>query len=181
MPRTIDDREYEYLQGRKQVADFVESIYNDPALTKEAKTLIKKKYPNLQIPDLDIEQKVEQRFEQERKEREERETAARSEADERHFQELRSKTQKQYGFTDKAMEELEQFMVDNNVGSYEVAASYKASKEPKPSEATFNDGRWNHDKAPGFAEIAKDPEGWGRSEILKALYNDQERAKQQRF
>lgn len=181
MPRQVSDEEYQFLQGRRQVADFVESIYNDPALTKEAKQLIKKKYPNLQIPDLDIEARVEQRLEQDRRDREEREQAQVAERDERSFQEVRNKTQKQYGFTDKAMEDLEKLMVDRNVGDYDIAAQYMASKEPKPSEATFNDGRWNHDKAPGFAEIAKDPEGWGRNEILKALYNDQERAKQQRF
>jgi hypothetical protein len=181
MPRTIPDEEYTFLQGRRQIADFVESIYQDPALTKEAKALIKKKYPNLAIPDYDLETKVEERFATERKEREDREAAERSAAEKQRFDSVRSDTQKKYGFTNEAMTELEQFMVDHNVGDYEVAATYKASKEPRPSDVTFNDGRWNHDKAPGFAEIAKDPEGWGRSEILKSLYADEERRKQQRF
>jgi hypothetical protein len=181
MPRTIPDEEYTFLQGRRQIADFVESIYQDPALTKEAKALIKKKYPNLAIPDYDLETKVEERFASERKEREERESNERRAQEQERFQSVRKDTQSKYGFTDKAMEELEQFMVDHNVGDYEVAAGYKASKEPRPSDVTFNDGRWNHDKAPGFAEIAKDPEGWARDEILKSLYSDEERRKQQRF
>jgi hypothetical protein len=181
MPRTIPDEEYQFLQGRRQVADFVESIYNDPQLNKEAKALIKKKYPQMQIPDYDIEQRVEERLAADKKEREDREAAQRKQADEQSFNNMRSETQKRYGFTDKAMEELEQFMVEHNVGDYEVAAGYKAAKEPKPSDATFHDNRWDHDKAPGFAEIAKDPEGWGRSEILKTLYSEQERSKQQRF
>jgi hypothetical protein len=62
MPRTISDEEYKYLQDKRMTADFVESIYNDPTLNKEAKRLIKRKYPNLAIPDFDLEQKVEQRF-----------------------------------------------------------------------------------------------------------------------
>ena len=181
MPRTIPDEEYTFLQGRRQIADFVESIYQDPALNKEAKALIKKKYPNLAIPDYDLETKVEERFAAEKKEREDREAETRKAEDQQRFQSVRKETQSKYGFTDKAMEELEQFMVDNNVGSYEVAAGYKASKEPKPSDVTFNDGRWNHDKAPAFKEISADPEGWGRNEILKALYADEERRKQQRF
>ena len=170
------------MQGRRQVADFVETIYNDPTLNKEAKALIKKKYPQMVIPDYDIEQRVEERLAADKKERDDKEAEQRKQADEKKFNDMRGETQKKYGFTDKAMEELEQFMVDNNVGSYEVAASYKASREPRPSDATaFDDGRWNHDKAPGFAEIAKDPEGWGRSEILKTLYNEQERNRNQRF
>jgi hypothetical protein len=181
MPRTIPDEEYTFLQGRRQIADFVESIYQDPALTKEAKALIKKKYPNLAIPDYDLETKVEERFASERKEREDREEAERKAQEQERFQSVRKNTQSKYGFTDKAMEELEQFMVDHNVGDYEVAAGYKASKEPRPSDVTFNDGRWNHDKAPGFKEISADPEGWARGEILKSLYSDEERRKQQRF
>ena len=72
MPRTISDEEYNFLTNKRMTADFVESIYNDPDLNKEAKRLIKKKYPNLAIPDYDLEQKVEQRFsaEDERKQKE---------------------------------------------------------------------------------------------------------------
>ena len=158
MPRTIPDEEYTFLQGRRQIADFVESIYQYPTLNKEAKALIKKKYPNLAIPDYDLETNVDERFAAEKKERDDRETEQRTTAEKERFQNVRKGTQDKYGFTDKAMEELEQFMVDENVGSYEVAAGYQASKKPKPSDVTFNDGRWNHDKAPGFSEIAKDPE-----------------------
>lgn len=181
MPRTIPDEEYNFLQGRRQIADFVESIYADPALSREAKALIKKKYPNLQIPDYDIETKVEQQLAEDRKQREDAEAAKRAEQEQERFQNLRKKTQEEYGFTDEAMTDLEKMMVERNVGDYEVAAKYMASKQPRPSEATFNDARWNHSKAPGFKEIAQDPEEWGRSEILKALYNDQDRNKQTRF
>ena len=181
MPRTIPDEEYTFLQGRRQIADFVENIYNDPQLNKEAKALIKKKYPNMAIPDYDIEERLEQRLAAEKKEREDRENEQRNYQQQQEFDSLRKKTQERYGFTDKAMEDLEKLMLEKNVGDYEVAAEYMASKEPRPSEATFNDGRWNHDKAPGFKEISADPEGWGRSEILKTLYSEQDRNKQQRF
>jgi hypothetical protein len=181
MPRQIEDQEYAFLKNRQQVADFVESIYNDPALNREAKALIKKKYPQMQIPDYDIEQRVEERLAADRREREERETKEREDRDRKNFDDTRAGTQKRYGLTDKAMEDLEKMMVDRNIGDYEVAAEWMATKNPRPSDATFNDGRWNHDRAPGFAEIAKDPEGWGRNEILKSLYADQERNRNQRF
>lgn len=175
MPRNISDEEYQYLQGRRQVADFVESIYNNPKYTKQAKRLIKEAYPNMSIPDLDIEDRVEARFAEEQKRRDEEEATKRQQDEQTHWQSKRAATQKQYGFTDEAMEDLEKMMVDRNIGDYEVAASYKAARDPKPTDRDFNAGRWDYEKAAGFQEIAKDPEGWGRNEILRAIYADQER------
>jgi hypothetical protein len=181
MPRNITDEEYSFLQNRRQIADFAESLYNDPELSRELKGMIKKKHPNMRIDDYDLEQRVEERLAAERREREDAENARRTEEEQKHFQSVRKKTQEEYGFTNEAMEKLEKLMVERNVGDYDVAAQYMASKEPKPSEATFTEDRWNHSKAPGFAEIAKDPEEWARSEILKSLRNDEARNKQQRF
>lgn len=177
MPRNVSDEEYNFLQGKRQIADFVESIYNDPTLSKDAKRLIKRKYPQLQIPDLDIEDRIEARFADERKQRDDAEAEQRAARDQKRWQDQRSNTQKKYGFTDEGMTQLEQMMVEKNVGDYEVAASFVAQSNPQPSAADMNNGRWDHEKAPGFAEIAKDPEGWGRNEILKAIRADQDRAR----
>jgi hypothetical protein len=177
MPRQISDDEYMYLQGKRQVADFVENIYNNPQLNKEAKRLIKKAYPQVQIPDLDIEDRVEERLAGIERERNEAEAAKRQAQDNEEWQGRRKKTQSDYGFTDEAMKDLEQFMVDRNIGDYEVAAAYKAQRDPKPSEAQFDSFKWNHEKTPGWAEIAKDPEEWGRNEILQAIRKDQAREK----
>ena len=181
MPRQITDEEYAFLQNKRQIADFAENLYNDPELSRELKGMIKKKHPNMRIDDYDLEQRVEERLAADRREREEQETTRRNDEQQKEFQGVRKKTQEQYGFTDEAMEKLEKLMVERNVGDYDIAAQYMASREPKPIEANFSDGRWNHDRAPQFAEISKDPEGWARSEILKSLYNDEERRKQQRF
>jgi hypothetical protein len=182
MPRQITDEEWNFLQGKRQIADFAENLYNDPELSRELKGMIKKKHPQMRIDDYDLEQRVEEKLAAERREREEQENARRNEEDQKHFQSVRKRTQEQYGFTDQAMQDLEKLMVERNVGDYDVAAQYMASKEPKPSDTSFDhDGRWHHEKVPGFAEIAKDPEDWGRNEILKALRNDEARNKQQRF
>jgi hypothetical protein len=177
VPRNISDQEYEYLQGRRQVADFVESIYNDPALSKDAKRLIKRKYPQMQIPDLDIEDRIEARFQEEKKLRDETEAKARETADREAWQAKRGKTQQEYGLTDEGMVDLEKFMVERNIGDYDVAASYRHQREPKVSSDNggFGNGLWEHEKQAGFQDIAKDPEGWGRNEIMKAIRADQER------
>jgi hypothetical protein len=177
MPREVSDEEYNFLQGRKQVADFVESIYNDPVLSKEAKALIKKKYPQVQIPDYDIEERVTSKIEEDRKERESERRAAKEAEQEKQFKETRSQVQREFGFTEDGMKDLEKFMLDKNIGDYEVAATYHASKNPKQSEANYSDGLWNHAKQDGFAEVAKDPEGWARNELLGAMRRDQERTR----
>lgn len=175
MPRTISDEEYLYLQNRRQTADFADSIFNDPNLNKDVKAIIKRKYPNLPIPDYDIEQRIEQRFsERDRKEQEEREAKRKAE-EEAKFNKQREETQKKYGFTDEAMERLEQTMIERNIGDYDAAATYFAAKEPKTSAADWDETRWHHEKANDFQEIAKDPEAWARDQIMKGIRNDQER------
>ena len=177
MPRTLTDAEDQYYQKQDQIAQFANSIFEDPVLSKEAKRLIRKKFPDVPIPDLDLEDKIEQRLEKERVEREEKERAAKEKREEEEWKARRKEAQDKYKFTDAAMKDLEAFMLEKNIGDYEVAASYKASKEPKTSEPTWDSTRWHHDKQEGFAEIAKDPEAWGRNEIMGAAFRDQERVR----
>lgn len=177
MPRQLTDEEYNFLQARRQVADFVESIYNDPQLNREAKALIKKKYPNLQIPDYDIEQRVEDRLSKDREERETAEQAKRRQEEDERFKKQRKATQDKYQFTDEAMTRLENMMIERNIGNYEDAAELMAAREPKPMGATDDNHFYHFDKQDTFKEIAKDPEAWGRGEIMKAIRTDQERAR----
>lgn len=181
MPREITDEEYNFLQGRRQVADFVESIYNDPALSKDAKALIKRKYPQVQIPDHDLEERFNQRLDEEKRLREEEKRAAKEAEEANRFNENRQKVQQEYGFTEDGMKDLEKFMVEKGVIDYQVAAEYQAMKNPKQSDATQHDGLWHHQRQDNFAEIAKDPEGWARDEIYGALIRDQAREKGRQY
>jgi hypothetical protein len=184
MPREITDEEYNRLMTRAQIADFVEPIYNHPQLGKEAKRLIKQAYPQVQIPDYDIESRINQRIDHETKRFEEHERKKATEAQEARFQEIRKKTQDEYGFTDDGMKDLEKFMLEKNIGDYEVAAQYRVAKQPRQSDADADDGRdhfWNHSKQEGFADISADPEAWARKQILGAIRRDEDRNKQRRF
>jgi hypothetical protein len=178
MPEVADD-EYTRLLGKAQVADLAESLFNDPALGKHAKALVKAKYPQLQIPDYDLEQRFNARLDHEKKEREDAERAKREAEEETQWKQNRARVQKEYGFTDDGMKDLESFMREKSVGDYDVAATYRAAKNPKQSETHYSNGLWEHSKQEGFAEISKDPEGWARNEILGALRRDEERQKNQ--
>jgi hypothetical protein len=183
MPRTISDEEYAHLMGRKQVADFVEPIYNDPRFGKDARALIKKAYPNLQIEGYDLEQKIEARFDEEKRERQDTERRKTEAEEAEKFKNLRKKTQDRYKFTDDAMKRLEDMMVERNIGDYEAGALLMASKEPRTSEPTPGGSKhfWNHEKRDGFAEISKDPEKWGFNELVQAAERDAARERNEEF
>jgi broad specificity polyphosphatase/5'/3'-nucleotidase SurE len=177
MPREISDQEHAYYENRRMVADFVESIYNDPALNKEAKKLIKKKYPNLQIPDYDIEEKVEARFAQEKQARDTSAAEKRKKDEDEKWKADRKAAQDKYHYNDEDMKKLEKMMVELEIPNYDVAATYMRSQDPAASEPANESRFWRHDQQDGFAEIAKDPEKWGEKEILRALREDQARAR----
>ena len=150
MPKTISDEEYQFLQNKRVTADFVESIYSDPQLNKEAKRLIKRKYPNLAIPDFDMEEKVDQRFKAEDDAKRKSEADARQKADADAWSTSREKVKKQYGFTDEGLADLENWMQEKAVADHEVAASYRAAKNPKASEPTFDNQFWRPEQQPNF-------------------------------
>ena len=177
MPRTVSDEEYSFLQNKRMTADFVESIYNDPQLNKEAKRLIKRKYPNLAIPDLDMEEKIDQRLGAEEERRRKETDTARTKAETDAWTASRAKVKADYGFTDEGLSDLEKWMQEHAVADHEVAASYRASKNPKTTEPTYDSQFWHHEKADNFKEIAAEPEAWARREILGAIHRDTERAR----
>ena len=75
------------------------------------------------------------------------------------------------------MKDLEKWMHEKAVADHEVAAEYRASKNPQTSSPTYDSQFWHHEKAPDFADNTKDPEAWGRNEILTAIHRDEERAR----
>ena len=178
MHREISDEEYQFLQGKRQIADFVESIYQNPKFANKAKALIKEAYPNINIPDFDIRTEVTQRLDAEAQARRDQEEATRVAAEDANWRKVRSETQKNYGFTDEAMSRLEKMMVEKKIGDYEVAATYMTSTEPKAIEPGYDHGHWHHERQDGFKEIIKDPESWARNELLQAMARDEQRAKQ---
>ena len=77
MPREVSDAEWAQLQSAKQIAELAGQVWDDPALGPEAKALLKKKIPNLQIPDHDIRTEMRDGFDKIRKDREDERAADR--------------------------------------------------------------------------------------------------------
>jgi hypothetical protein len=174
MPQ-LTDQQYAELMGKAQVADFIQPVWDNPKLNRHAKALLKAHYKDLQIPDYDMQVQMEQRFAAEDKRRADEEDKKKRAEEDAKWQADRKTTQDKYGFNEDQMKDLEKMMMDRNIGNYEDAAELRAVRNPKVSEPTNESRFWRHEKQDSFAEIAKDPEGWGEREIMKALKADQER------
>lgn len=183
MPREISDQDWAVIQTELQIANEARALWNDPQLGPETKALLKKKNPNVQIPDHDIRTEMRDGFAaMEQRLQAEKDAEKRKQEDD-YWMAERKRVKDEWKFTEEGMKELEDTMRKRNIGDYEVAATFLASKNPKPSESygAYKDPYWNHGKSDTFKEIAKDPEEWGRSEIMKALINDQQRNRQGGF
>ena len=183
MPVTLTDEQVAELRTRLGQADTNEKIaqaasrlWNSPERGDRAKALWKEEFPDSDLGGFDTEQRINARLDREAKERADAEKAAKDRAADERVATSRKKTQEDYGFTDDAMTRLEQMMVERNIGDYEVAASYMAAREPRPSDGSnaFDSQFWQHEKKDLFKEIAADPEEWGRNEILKTLRSQEQ-------
>lgn len=179
MPREISEEQFNALMEDHQIASIARQMWDSPELGPEAKALFKRHAPKASIPEHDIRVEIRNEFaERDRKAAEERE-AERLKREDDFWKEKRAKAQKDHNLTEEGIKDLEKLMYERNIGDYDVAATYVASKNPKPSDPYgqpgFKDPYWNHGKSDLFKEIAKDPEEWGRKEIINALHADQQR------
>lgn len=182
MPTTLSDEQIAYLRNRETVANFADALYNDPAISPELKRLIKRKHPDLPIPDYDAEQRINARFDEEKKAREDAASKAQEDKERADWLAERERVKTSRNLTDDAMERLEKMMLDRRIGNYEDAADLMVAREPKTSSPTqeLDDRMWHHNRNEQFKEIAKDPQGWARGELLAAMARDKANAERQR-
>lgn len=178
MPTTLTDEQVAELRRRlsqeetnRQIAEAAATVWNHPEEGARAKEIWKKVFPDSQIPEFDLEQRVNARFAQEKEERERTEKERRDREQDERIAAKRKETQDAFNYTDDEMKRLEELMVERNIGDYEVAATYMGSRNPRVSDGTaeYDSGFWNHEKQDIFKEIVADPEAYGRREILKTL------------
>jgi hypothetical protein len=170
--REITEDEYQFLQGKRRTADFSESVWNHPRANKPLKKIVKDIYPDLPIADYDLEMQVNSRLDAEKAERERQEQEAKNKAADEKWRNERKRVQDEYSFTDEGMTDLEKFMHEKGVGDYEVAAGYRAAKNPKTSEPTYQSSHWNYEKRPEWGQIGKDPERWAEEELTRLYHED---------
>jgi hypothetical protein len=185
MPVTLTDEQVAELRGRlgaaetnRQIAEASAGLWNDPVFGDEAKALWKKKYPDTAIPDHDLRTELRGELAKDREQREKERKEAADRAEDERIASKRKEAQDSFGLTDDAMKRLEDFMVERNIGDYEIAAEAFVSRNPRVSDGSqeHDSHFWQHERQDLFAEISKDPEEWGRKEILKTLREQERRA-----
>lgn len=139
------------LQG---TAKLTSEIWNDPVLGMKVKEIVKEKYPNANIPELDnfrsvqkaeteILTKVEAKeraltdrieaFERTQKEREEKDVTTKAE---KAFADDIEATKKKYQLTSEGMEKVFSRMKEKNNPDVEAAAAWVTDHEPKQDPVT---------------------------------------------
>ena len=184
MPLTLTDdqiaqlrAEREQWQRDKLVREAAEGLWNDPKMSDRAKALWKEKYPDTKIDDYDLKQEVFGRLDREKKEAADAAEAARLATETDRLASQKSRVQKEYSFTDDAMDRMEKEMSERKVYDYEAMAPYFASKEPKPIESYQRGHLWNHDRGEEFKKISADPEEYAFNEIVNTLREQERRTR----
>ena len=127
MPREVSDQEWAEIEQARAIAKAASEVWDDPQLGPAAKELFKRKNPKVAIPDHDIRSEMRAGFAEIKQQREEEKTAERQAKEDDYWKTERARVKSEFGVTDDGMKDMEKFMLENHVGSYEVAAGYLAA------------------------------------------------------
>jgi len=149
---------------REQLARTAHQLLSSPEVSRETKRLLKKIDPNLQFPDVDMDERFEA-FKQEQankeREREERERVSRSNAE----WESACKRMESRGFK---VDDVKKVMTDRGILNPDTAMDFMANEaklaEPTPDSLSYTLELPEHAK-----EIAKDPNNWAKREAHKVV------------
>lgn len=189
MPLTLTDEQVAEWRRQQEVAErnartlaFIEDIYNDPEVGDEARAVIKKKHPKLQMGDYDTRMEMRARFEKEKKEREDAEKKAKDDEDDRTWNARLEAARQKYNLTDSGVDELKKFMTERNVYDPDVAASHIISQRPQPASDNGGfDSQYIYKRQQGDDEDSKklfaDPDRWLEQTLVTGIrqFNEPQR------
>lgn len=184
------------LQLLEDVARLKDSMWNDPKFGNQIKEMVKEKYPNANIPEVDmlranrtaeaaILAKVEEketalnaRIEAFEKKQNERDAGAKQEKEEKEFASDIERTKAKYKLSSEGMEKVFNRMKEKNNPDVEAAAAWVTDHEVKDIPAPSSPfapsamdlyGSKSGDSA--WADLNRDPLAYGDAEIAR-MAND---------
>jgi|SRR5262245_15972673 len=148
---------------------FLEREYfDDPKVGPKIKRAIKEKHPEANFAELELEDRLtskekelDQRISNFEKLQSDKENKAFWDAE-------RKRVRETYDLNDEDMAAVQKHMIDNHVGSMEIAARDYTNFVKAPAEPTNYQERTGI-QLPGFEGLMKDPSGWANQEAFKAL------------
>src|SRR6266576_1467637 len=155
-------------EQKDQLLESLEGMYNDAEVGPSVQEAIEKKF-NITDPQLAASRRH-------RKETDELRTQLQTLESKQMEKDIRSRidgeknsAQAKYKLSDDEMKEVSKSMIENGIGSYDIAADYyKKSRElAKPTTNHFEE----HSSLtlPGDMELFKDRNAWARKEAYKAI------------
>jgi hypothetical protein len=174
------------LQRAKGVLD---SLYTDGKVGMDFKRMLKTKFPDTKIPELEMVENFRERVDnkldpivQENKKLKERldkwETDSLNEKEEKALRSTLDDVQKKYGFTDDGMQKVIDRMKSKNNPDAESAAAFIKSQEPKAQTIKSSNflpesmnlfGSSEKSEDASIAALHTDPRKWQDREIAKML------------
>lgn len=159
----ISDQE---LATLRRAHTLLESFWNDKDQGQAFKKMIKTKFPDASIPELDVAEQLTKAHEEKYSQLDATQKALQERLDK--FEQghkdkeedgkLRSRidaVQKEYGWTDDGMEKVIKRMRDQSSADVEAAAAWVAKHEPKP-QPTKNSPSWAPEKMNLYGSAEKD-------------------------
>jgi hypothetical protein len=135
MPRSLEDYTpaelLEHARTLERSNGLFNTLMNDPETRSETLALVKKKNPNMSIPELDVKAQVELAVAKEREEREKTDARLREMEMRERLNAQRDRVKSQYELTDADVLEVEKLMTDKDapIPHYDAAVKvYQASR-----------------------------------------------------
>lgn len=145
MPQSLEDltpgQLLDHARAMQQRTALFDPLMQDPDTRGEVLRVMRKKFPNMPIPELDAQHAAEKLVATEREERVKLEAKLQEESIERRLSEQRTQVKAKHGLTDADLSEVEKIMTDKDapVPNWEGAVRvFKASRvQATPTPATL--------------------------------------------
>lgn len=170
MTTSLENLTPEQLENMSRGKALLDSLLNDPETRKATMRLIKKKNPNMPLPEIDTEDAAAAILENERKEREKLEAKVRESEARESVRAKREEAVEKGWVGREEIPALEKFMTDNEIPSYEKAASlFKQAKRAEAAHVAERKSGDNTLSMPDNKELYKNPTLWARQQASAAV------------
>jgi hypothetical protein len=175
----VDEGEYGLLQKLKVLHD---TLYSSADTGMELKQLIKKKFPSVSIPEIDVPAPHVARMSSLEKKLDTFIQKLSDDRDDQEFSRQLGEVRSEFSLTDDGMELVKRTMIDRKIADPWAAAAYVQHKTPTPAQPSgVGASKWNFlsaekDGDADMKELLDDPEGWLDKQIPIILNEERQAA-----
>lgn len=165
-------------EQKNAALDWIESLPNHPEVGHEIKKLLKKANPNIQYPELDIEERLSAKTKAD-SERIDKFLTEQKEKENKAYWAEKTKAVKERGHVhEDEVEDFHKWMVDEHIGNYDIAAKeWDAIKHAAAEPTNYQDVTGV--QLPSAKGLFENPKKWAENEAM-SYFNERNRANRNR-